>query len=65
MARACRFKPFLWGAIVFWTGALLCIILIGVLKRGDLQFIVFMISMIFGFIIPGHKLNKLANKTHV
>ncbi|MDR1676582.1 MAG: hypothetical protein LBR86_08970, partial [Tannerella sp.] len=23
MARACRFKPFLWGAIVFWTGALL------------------------------------------
>jgi hypothetical protein len=65
MARTCRFKPFLWGAIVFWTGALLCIIIICVTKRGDLQLILFAISMIFGFIVPGHKLNKLANKTYV
>ncbi|MDR0744156.1 MAG: hypothetical protein LBF05_07360, partial [Tannerella sp.] len=55
MARTCRFKPFLWGAIVFWAGALLCIIIICIFKRGDLQLVIFAISMFFGFIIPGHK----------
>ncbi|MDR0395206.1 MAG: hypothetical protein LBH77_08630 [Tannerella sp.] len=64
-ARACRFKPFFWGAIIFWLSALLCIVSIYVFKRADLQFIIFMISMVFGFIIPGHKLNKLADKTYV
>jgi hypothetical protein len=64
-ARACRFKPFLWGAIIFWTGALLCVITVFLWRQGDWQFIIFAASMISGFIIPGHKLNKSADKTHV
>ncbi|MDR0348071.1 MAG: hypothetical protein LBH90_01085 [Tannerella sp.] len=35
-ARACRFRPFFWGAIVFWSGALLCIVSIYVFDRADL-----------------------------
>jgi hypothetical protein len=65
MAKACRFKPFFWGAIGFWTGALLCCFFTYfVLKRGDIQFLILALCMITGFVIPGYKLNKLA-KDHV
>ena len=63
MAKACRFKPFLWGAIGFWTGALLCCFFTYfVLKRGDIQFLILALCMILGFVIPGYKLNKLAKE---
>ena len=63
MAKACRFKPFLWGAIGFWTGALLCCFFSYlVFKRGDIQFLILALCMILGFVIPGNQLNKLAKK---
>ena len=63
MAKACRFKPFLWGAIGFWAGALLCCFFTYfVLKRGDIQFLILALCMISGFVIPGYQLNKLAKK---
>jgi hypothetical protein len=62
MAKACRFKPFLWSAIGFWIGALLCCFTYIVLKRGDIQFLVLALCMILGFVIPGNQLNKLAKE---
>ena len=66
MAKACRFKPFLWGAIVFWTGALLCCLFTYIiLRRPDIQFLILAVCMILGFVIPGHQLNKLAKKDDI
>ena len=66
MAKACRFKPFFWGAIGFWAGALLCCFFTYfVLKRNDIQFLILALCMILGFVIPGHQLNKLAKKENV
>ncbi|MDR3219428.1 MAG: hypothetical protein LBU22_10740 [Dysgonamonadaceae bacterium] len=62
MAKICRFKPFFWGAIVFWAGSLLCLFPYCVLKRGDLHFLILAVCMIVGFVIPGYILNKLAKK---
>ena len=63
MAKACRFKPFFWGAIGFWTGALLCCLFsYFVLKRGDIQFLILALCMILGFVIPGYQLNKSAKE---
>jgi hypothetical protein len=58
MSRMCRFKPFFWGAVCFWTGAILCVFSYCVLKRGDIQFLILAICMIIGFVIPGNLLNK-------
>jgi len=61
VAKACRFKPFLWGAIGFWAGALFCVFFtFFVLKNGSIQLLVLAVCMIWGFVIPGYKLNKLA-----
>jgi hypothetical protein len=60
MSRVCRYKPFFWGAIYFWVGALLCIFTYCVLKRGDLHFLILAVCMIAGFVIPGYMLNKKA-----
>ena len=63
MAKACRFKPFLWGAIGFWAGAVLCCFFTYfVLRRGDIQFLVLALCMILGFVIPGYQLNKKAKE---
>jgi len=63
-AKACRFKPHLYGAIIMWLGAIICAIAV-VLWIWDptiIQFFVLAICMIFGFLIPGYQLNKIANK---
>ena len=63
MAKAYRFKPFFWGAIGFWIGAMVCCFFTYlVLKRLDLQFLILAACMILGFVIPGYKLNKLAKE---
>jgi MFS family permease len=63
MAKACRFKPFFWGAIGFWIGALLCCFFsYFVLKKGDIQFLILALCMILGFVIPGNQLNKKAKE---
>jgi hypothetical protein len=64
MAKMCRFKPFFWGAVCFWTGAILCAFSVCVLKRGDIHFLVLAVCMIIGFVIPGYQLNK-KSKEHV
>ena len=66
MAKACRFKPFFWGAVGFWTGALICCLFTYfVLKRGDIQFLILALCMILGFVVPGYQLNKLAKEENV
>ena len=63
MAKAYRFKPFFWGAIGFWVGAILCCLVDYLfLKRGDIQFLILAACMILGFVIPGYKLNNLAKE---
>jgi hypothetical protein len=62
MAKICKFKPFFWGALAFWTGSLLCLFPYCVLKRGDLHFLILAVCMILGFVIPGYILNKSAKK---
>jgi hypothetical protein len=66
MAKACRFKPFFWGAIGFWAGAILCCFFTYIVfKKFALQFIILALCMILGFVIPGNQLNKLAKENHV
>ena len=61
MAKACRYKPFIWGAAGFWIGAVLCVLFTYILVRnGSIQFLILAACMILGFVVPGHKLNKLA-----
>lgn len=55
----CRFKPYLYGALIFWAGALLCV---GsyLLKEFSLQFVILGVCAILGLSIPGHIANKKA-----
>ncbi|MDR1169238.1 MAG: hypothetical protein LBK97_00190, partial [Prevotellaceae bacterium] len=62
MAKACSYRPFYWGAISFWIGALLCLLSYIILKKGDAQFIILAVCMIVGFVIPGYSLNKKAKQ---
>ena len=62
MAKACRFKPFFWGAIGFWIGALLACLFTFLLQDNAIQFPVLALCMILGFVVPGHQLNKLAKE---
>jgi hypothetical protein len=62
MSKACRFKPFFWGAVAFWVGAGLCTLSFLVFKSVGVHFLIFAACMILGFIIPGHQLNKLAKE---
>lgn len=61
-AATCRFKPYYYGAYVFWAGAVLCILSLAVFMRGDFQFIILALCMIFGFCIPGHMINRKAEQ---
>lgn len=55
-AKVCRFKPYLYGACIFWLGAVLCALVEGV----NFDFIILSVSMILGFVVPGHILNQKA-----
>ena len=62
-AKACKFKPYFYGAIVMWIGAIGCTILFGTTNNPVIgQFLILAFCMIIGFVIPGYKLNKLAEK---
>jgi MFS family permease len=66
-AKACRFQPFLHGAIAMWAGALVSA-LAPIILAGNgvlVQFLILAVCMLIGFIIPGYKLNKLAKEHHV
>ena len=54
---AFRFRPYTYGGIVFWIGALLTVgtYCIG---KSEIQFIILALCMILGFVIPGYKANK-------
>ena len=54
-----RHKIWYGIASLTWTGALVCAFL-----QVDMQFIVFAVCMILGFVIPGHILNYQAKKSH-
>jgi hypothetical protein len=61
---ATRFKPFMWGATGMYIGSILCVLAFFVTKEiVVVQFLILATCMIFGFVIPGIKLNKLA-KSH-
>jgi len=63
-AKACRFKPYLHSAIVMWVGALVCAVavVLWVWEPVIIQLFILTICMIFGFVIPGYQLNKVAKK---
>ena len=61
-ATACIYRSKMWYAVaaVFWIGGIVCAFL-----YVDMQFLVFAICMILGFIVPGHMMNRQAKKSHV
>lgn len=59
-ARVYRFKPYVYGALVFWLGAVICICHFVFFRGLDLQFVILSLAMLFGFVLPGHILNKKA-----
>jgi hypothetical protein len=56
-ARACRYKPFLYGAVIFWLGTPLSI-----LFMDKFHLIILAACIILGFVIPGHNLNRKAKR---
>jgi hypothetical protein len=61
-ARVCRHTPYLVGALIMWLGALLCIAVYWLINPPVLaQFVLLAICMITGFVVPGYRLNKMAN----
>lgn len=63
-AKASRFKQFQTGAFLFWGGAWVSVASLFT-GRGDIQFLVLALTMIIGFIIPGHAANRKAKKENV
>jgi len=61
-AKTYRFKPYLYGAIIMWTGALACMAVMWTPHPVLFQLAIMAICMIFGFVIPGLKLNKSAEE---
>ena len=62
-AKVYRFKPYLYGAIIMWIGALACIAAMWGWEPTVIQFAILVFCMIFGFVVPGYKLNKLAKNS--
>ncbi|MDR1937861.1 MAG: hypothetical protein LBQ73_05105 [Tannerellaceae bacterium] len=56
--QLCRFRPYVYGGIIFWVGALLSVVVLLVWLEQSLQFLVLSLCTIGGFIIPGHLLNE-------
>lgn len=59
---ATNFRAFIRGAYMFWLGALLSILLFLVFDTIHFQFVIFVICILTGFIIPGHILNRKAKE---
>ncbi|MDR1809715.1 MAG: hypothetical protein LBR34_04840 [Prevotella sp.] len=59
-AKTCRFRPFIYAAYVFWAGVIVDMALLILFADNKLQFIVLALCAIFGFIVPGHILNRKA-----
>jgi len=59
---ACIYRSKLWYAIaaLSWINAIVCVFV-----AVDIQFLVFALTMILGFVIPGHILNHQAKQRHV
>ena len=67
-AKACRFRPFLHGAVAMWAGSLACVLAVIWFKNAYgviAQLFILSVCMIIGFVIPGYKLNKSAEAHHV
>jgi hypothetical protein len=60
--KLCRFRPFVYGAVVFWAGALLSTLIMMLCGDQSTQFVILALCMILGFIIPGHVLNRKAGQ---
>lgn len=56
---ACKFKPYRTGAILFWLGALLGVCLLLTPYFSTLQFVILIICMLLGFILPSLQLKKV------
>ena len=54
-----RFRPYITGGIIFWVGAIICLI---ILPKVQFHFLVLTICTVFAYIIPGLKLNKKAKE---
>jgi hypothetical protein len=61
-AKTYRFKPYLFGAIAMWLGALACAALMWTPVPVIFQLLIVALCMFLGFVIPGLKLNKLAKE---
>jgi len=62
-AATTRFRPFLFGAITLWAGAILSMALLPLFgKSVEIQFVMLAVCMILGFSVPGHQLNKKAKE---
>lgn len=59
-AKVYRFRPYLYGAGIFWLGAVLCVLQYMCIDFINLQFIILSVCMILGFVVPGHILNRKA-----
>lgn len=55
-----KFKPFFYGACIFLIASIVCMLHFVFFRGIDFEFIILALAMIFGFIIPGHILNKKA-----
>jgi hypothetical protein len=59
-AKACRFKPFLFGAIVFWAGfaCWASMVIFNIADGETVPFFILAVCMLLGFVTPGIMLNK-------
>jgi hypothetical protein len=60
--KAYSFRPFVYGAAMFWAGSLLSVLVLVVWKLQSAQFLVLALCMLVGFILPGHVLNRKAGQ---
>ena len=60
-AVACKFRLYIYSAVIFWAGALICASTYFT-GKSDYQFIVMAVCMVTGLVIPGHILNSKAEK---
>lgn len=61
-AKLCRFKPYEYGAITFWLSSILSVIITIAMNNAEIQFIIAAVSMIIGYVIPGHIANRKAKE---
>ena len=61
-AKIYRFKPYLYGAVIMWSGALASIAVMWTVEPIVFQLLILALCMFLGFVIPGLKLNKSAKE---